>query len=91
MHKFHMETSWDRGTKVCSNRPGHMPKMAAMAIYGKNPLEIFSRTRRQLTIGLGMKHWGCGAYQVCSNDDPRLTLTYLMSNLLSNAFKWEKF
>ena len=40
-----------------------------------------------------MKHWGCGVYQVCSNGDPRLTLTYLMSrsNLLSNAFKWEFF
>ena len=36
---------------------------------------------------------GCGAYQVCSNDDPRLTLTYLTSrsNLLPNAFKWENF
>ena len=33
------------------------------------------------------------AYQVCSNDDPRLTLTYLTSrsNLLPNAFKWEFF
>ena len=34
--KFHMELLWDRGTKVCSNGPGHMTKMAAMAIYGKN-------------------------------------------------------
>ena len=46
-----------------------------------------------MTLGLGIWHWGCGAYQVCSNDDPRLTLTYLKSrsNLLSNAFKWEIF
>ena len=31
-------------------------------------------------------------YQVCSNDDPGLTLTYLtaMSNLVSYAFVWEK-
>ena len=34
--KFHMKPPWDRGTKVCSNGPGHMTKMAAMAIYGKN-------------------------------------------------------
>ena len=34
--KFHMEPPWDRGTKVCSNDPGHMTKMAAMSIYGKN-------------------------------------------------------
>ena len=38
-----------------------------------------------------MQHWGCRAYQVCSNDDPRLTLTYLTSrsNLLPNPLKWE--
>ena len=24
------------GTKVCSNGPGHMTKIAAMPIYGKN-------------------------------------------------------
>ena len=75
--------------KVCSNGLGHMTKMAAMPIYGKNPLKIFfSRTRRPMTLGLGIKHQGCRAYQVCSNDDPGLTLTYLMSrsNLLPNAF-----
>ena len=58
----------------------------------KPPLKIFfTRTRRPMILGLGMLHLGCGAFQVCSNDDPRLTLTYLKSrsNLLSNAFKWE--
>ena len=46
-----------------------------------------------MTLELGMWHWGCRAYQVCSNDDPRLTLTYLTSrsNLLPNAFKWDFF
>ena len=34
--KFHMEPPGDRGTKVCSTGPGHMTKMAAMPIYGKN-------------------------------------------------------
>ena len=34
--KFHMEPPWDGGRKVCSNGPGHMSKMAAMPIYGKN-------------------------------------------------------
>ena len=34
--KFHMELSWDGGTKVCSNGLGRMTKMAAMPIYGKN-------------------------------------------------------
>ena len=42
-----------------------MTKMTAMAIYGKNPFKIFfSRARRQMTFGLDMLHWGCGAYQV---------------------------
>ena len=34
--KFHMEPPWDGGTKVYSNGPGHMTKMAAMPIYGKD-------------------------------------------------------
>ena len=34
--KFHVELQWDGGTKVCSNGPGHMTKMAAIPIYGKN-------------------------------------------------------
>ena len=34
--QFHMELLWDGGTKVCSNGPGRMTKMAAMPIYGKN-------------------------------------------------------
>ena len=29
-------TPWDGGTKLCSNGPGHMTKMAAIPIYGKN-------------------------------------------------------
>ena len=33
---FYMEPPWDGGTKLCSNDLGHMTKMAAMPIYGKN-------------------------------------------------------
>ena len=56
-------------------------------------LKIFSRTRSLMTLGLGMLHLGCGAYQVCSNDNPRLTLTYLTSrsNLLPNALNGKSF
>ena len=71
-----------------------MTKMATTPIYGKNLLKIFlSRTRRPVTLRIGMQHWDCGAYQVCSNDDPKMTLTYLTSrsNLLPNAFEWEMF
>ena len=31
-----MEPPWEVGTKVYINGPGHMTKMAAMPIYGKN-------------------------------------------------------
>ena len=74
--KFHMELLWDGGTKVCSNVPGHMTKMAAMAIYGKNLKKHFSGTKRPMTFNLGMHHRVLEYYQVCSNDDPGLTLTY---------------
>ena len=33
---FYMEPPWDGGTKVCSNDPGHMTKMAIVLMYGKN-------------------------------------------------------
>ena len=37
--KFYDEPPWEGGTKACINMingPGHMTKMAAMPIYGKN-------------------------------------------------------
>ena len=33
---FHAEPSWEGGTKVYINGSGHMTKMAATPIYGKN-------------------------------------------------------
>ena len=35
--KFYMKHLWEGGTNVYLNNPGHMTKMAAMPIYGKNP------------------------------------------------------
>ena len=34
--KFYVEPPWEGGMKVCINGPGHMTKMAATPIYGKN-------------------------------------------------------
>ena len=34
--KFYMEPPWEGGTKVYISGQGHMTKMAAMPIYGKN-------------------------------------------------------
>ena len=44
-----------------------------------------------MTLKLGMQHRVLEYYQVCSNDDPELTLTYLTarSNLVPYAFAWE--
>ena len=36
--KFYVEPPWEGGTKVYINGLGHMTKMAAMPIYGKNLL-----------------------------------------------------
>ena len=86
-----MESPWDRGTKDCSNGPGHMTKLAAMPIYGKKINKIFfSGTKMPMTLKLGMQHWVLEYYQVFSNDDPVLTLTYLTvrSNLVPYAFVW---
>ena len=45
-----------------------------------------------MTLKLGMLHRVLEYYQVCSNDDPGLTLTYFTarSNLVPYAFVWEK-
>ena len=73
-----MEPPWDGEMKVCSNGPGHMTKMATMRIYSKNLKKIFFfPTKRLMTLKVDMHHWVLEYYQVCSNDDPELTLTYL--------------
>ena len=45
-----------------------------------------------MTLKLGMQHRVLEHYQICSNDDPGLTLTYFTarSNLAPYAFVWEK-
>ena len=49
--KFDVESPWEGGTKVCINGPGHMTKMAAMPIYGKNlKKKFFSGTRSPMIL-----------------------------------------
>ena len=77
-----MEPPWDGGTEVLSNGD-QMTKMAAILIYGKNLNKIiFSGSKRPMTLKVGMQHWVLEYYQICSNDDPKMTLTSL-----SNLFK----
>ena len=82
--KFYVEPSWVGGTIFCSRHLGHMTKMAATPIYGKNPSKIFfSRTGGPIFTKLSMKDLGLQPIIVCSNDDPGVTLTYftVRSNL----------
>ena len=53
---------------------------------------LFSGTKRPMTFKLGMRHRVIEYYQIFSNDDPGLTLTYFTarSNLVPCAFIWEK-
>ena len=67
--------------KVYINGPGHMTKMAAMPIYGKNHKKIFfSGTGGPITIKLGMLHWGLWLIIVYINHDLGLTLTYFTAS-----------
>ena len=46
-----METLSDGGTKVCSSGLGHMTKMAAMSIYGKNPIKNLLQNQKADDLG----------------------------------------
>ena len=53
--KFYVEPPSVGGTIFCLRHLGHMSKMAATPIYGKNPSKIFfSRTGRPFFTKLGM-------------------------------------
>ena len=45
-----------------------------------------------MTLKVDMQHWVLEYYQVCSNDESGLTLTYFMarSNFVPYAFVWEE-
>ena len=72
------------------NNPGHMTKMAAMPIYGKNPSKIvFSRTGGSISKKVGMKHRWLKYYNVYINRDHVMTLTFFKarSTQVANAFE----
>ena len=59
--KFHVKPPWDGGTKVCSNGHGHMIKVAAMPIYGKNLKSSFTQEPK------GLWPWNLICSIKCSN------------------------
>ena len=63
--------------KICCYDAGHMTKMAAMPIYGRNLSKIFfTVTGWLISTKLDSKHRALLPIRVCSNDDPGVTLTY---------------
>ena len=59
---------------------GHMAKMIAMLIYGKNTLKLlFPGINGPTLTKLGMKHQILKPNILCSNDNPGLTMTYFTS------------
>ena len=88
--KFHIELLWDRGMKVCSNGPGHMTKMAAMPIYGKNLKKSSSLEPK------GWWPWNLVCIIGCSSTTKfaqMMTLGWLwpiLRHLVPYAFVWEK-
>ena len=48
--KFYVEPPWIRGTKVYINGPGHITKMAAMPIYGKNLKNILLQNQKSYDL-----------------------------------------
>ena len=89
--KFHMKSPWEGGTKICSNCPGHMTKLATMLIYGKklkkSSPEPNDRWPWNLVCSIGSLSTTKFVQMMTG-----LTLTYFtaMSNLVPNAFVWEK-
>ena len=86
-----MEPPWDGGTKV-SNCLGHMTNMAAMLICDKTLKNLLLCDQSPMTLKVGMQHRALEYYQICSTDDPRLTVTYFTasSNLIPYAFECDK-
>ena len=77
--KFYMKHLYEGGTNVFINNSGHLTKMAAMPIYGKNPSKFFfSGTTGPISTKLGMKHRGLKYmyYNVFINYDLWMTLAY---------------
>ena len=69
--------------KVHQHFAGHMTKLAAMPIYGKNTLKtIFPGITGQILMKLYMKDQRPKSVIICANYDSGLTLTYCtaMSN-----------
>ena len=86
-----MELLWDVGTKLCSNGPGHMTKMATMPIYGKN-LKNLLRNQKAHDLESWYASLGARVLPSLLNWWHWVDLIYFTarSNLVPYALVWEK-
>ena len=72
------------------NNLGHMTKMVAMPIYGKNPSKFFfSETNKLIARKLGVKHRWLKYSNVYIDQDPVMTLTKFMARSTWVAYAFE--
>ena len=71
-----MEPLWHGGTNVCLNGPGHITKMAAMPIYGKNLKKIFTGTKAPMTLK-----------RICSTWSNAVNIYITFHEYIVNSFK----
>ena len=71
-----MEPPWEGGTKVYINHPGHMTKMAARPIYGKNLKNRLLQNQKSYDLETRHVALGTQVLQSLYNNDPGLTVTY---------------
>ena len=84
---------WGNESLFKQSRSHDQYGLVTMPIYGKKNLKIFfSGTKTPMALKVGMQHLALEYYQICSNEDPGMTLTYctIRSNLVPYAFIWEK-
>ena len=62
--------------KFVLNDQGHMTKMAAVSIYGKNLYKASFPGMGVYDLKIGMHHWELKFYKAGINDDLWLTFTY---------------
>lgn len=65
--KFQMKPAWNGEMKIYLYKPDNMTKMAIMSIVGKNLKKYSSKTKRLMTLKLGMQHQVLKYYQMGSN------------------------
>ena len=89
--KFQVQPLWDGDKDLFKCSRSHDQDGRSAHIWS-NPLKTFSGTKRPMTLKICMQHRALEYYEVCSNNDPGLTLTYFTarSNLVPYSFVWKK-